>query len=218
VVVVASKGGADQHPAWYLNIKGSQEIAFQIATQAFRATWREPAGAERDKVWGIHGRVFPPYKSYQASNESPDPLVMLTARGAIAVFEGESLMSLDNGRYNGGRARRLAPGWTSKRLTQRAGFSALTAYALAPDGRIYVAQVSGSQISAIDVNTGAVEAIVPMGGSIVAPDDLVFDTEGNLYATEITEDGSASVHPMARHGWFMATFPSPIRSPFTRGS
>jgi len=51
VVVVASKGGADQHPAWYLNIKGSQEIAFQIATQAFRATWREPAGAERDKVW-----------------------------------------------------------------------------------------------------------------------------------------------------------------------
>jgi sugar lactone lactonase YvrE len=61
-----------------------------------------------------------------------------------------------------------------------------------PDGRIYVAQVSGSQISAIDVNTGAVEAISPKGGDIVAPDDLVFDPAGNLYATEITE-GRVSV-------------------------
>src|SRR3546814_20007878 len=56
-----------------------------------------------------------------------------------------------------------------------------------PDGRIYVAQVSGSQVSAIDVNTGAVEAISAMGGDIVAPDDLVFDPQGNMYVTEITE-------------------------------
>ena len=56
----------------------------------------------------------------------------------------------------------------------------------------YVAQVSGSQISAIDVETGAIEAISPMGGDIVGPDDLAFDSEGNLYATEITE-GRVSV-------------------------
>jgi sugar lactone lactonase YvrE len=55
-----------------------------------------------------------------------------------------------------------------------------------------VAQVSGSQISAIDVNSGVIEAISPMGGDIVGPDDLVFDDEGNLYATEITE-GRVSV-------------------------
>jgi sugar lactone lactonase YvrE len=61
-----------------------------------------------------------------------------------------------------------------------------------PDGRIYVAQVSGSQISAINVETGAVEAISPMGSDIVAPDDLAFDPAGNLYATEITE-GRVSV-------------------------
>ncbi len=51
VVICASKGGADHHPAWYLNIRESKELCFQIATQAFRATWREPAGAEREKVW-----------------------------------------------------------------------------------------------------------------------------------------------------------------------
>ena len=42
VVIVASKGGADHHPAWYLNVKDSKELSFQIATQAYRATWREP--------------------------------------------------------------------------------------------------------------------------------------------------------------------------------
>jgi sugar lactone lactonase YvrE len=52
--------------------------------------------------------------------------------------------------------------------------------------------VSGSQISAIDVDSGTVAAISPMGGDIVAPDDLAFDPEGNLYATEITE-GRVSV-------------------------
>ena len=38
VVIVASKGGADQHPAWYVNIRDSDEVEFQIGTQAFRAT------------------------------------------------------------------------------------------------------------------------------------------------------------------------------------
>jgi len=90
VVIVASKGGADQHPAWYLNIKGSQQIAFQIATQAFQATWREPEGAERARVWDFMVGVFPPYKGYQASTSRQIPVVMLSALQPIAVFTGES--------------------------------------------------------------------------------------------------------------------------------
>ena len=79
VVIVASKGGADHHPAWYLNVADSKELSFQIATQAFRATWREPKGAERAKVWDFMVGVFPPYKGYQASTEREIPLVMLSA-------------------------------------------------------------------------------------------------------------------------------------------
>ena len=41
VVICASKGGADSHPAWYLNVVEQDEVEFQIATQAFRGTWRE---------------------------------------------------------------------------------------------------------------------------------------------------------------------------------
>jgi deazaflavin-dependent oxidoreductase (nitroreductase family) len=86
VVIVASKGGADQHPAWYLNITGSQQIDFQIATQAFRGTWRQPVGAERAKVWEFMVGVFPPYKGYQASTSREIPLVMLSALEEIDIF------------------------------------------------------------------------------------------------------------------------------------
>jgi deazaflavin-dependent oxidoreductase (nitroreductase family) len=86
VVVVASKGGADHDPAWYLNIKDSQEIRLQIATQAFRGTWREPKGAERAKVWEFMVGVFPPYKNYQASTSREIPLVMIAADEPIDTF------------------------------------------------------------------------------------------------------------------------------------
>ena len=87
VVIVASKGGADHHPAWYLNIKDSKELCFQIATQAFRGAWREPQGAERAEVWDFMVGIFPPYKQYQASTRREIPLVMLAADEPIDRFK-----------------------------------------------------------------------------------------------------------------------------------
>jgi sugar lactone lactonase YvrE len=101
-------------------------------------------------------------------------------------------MSPQTGRYKAAKPLTLTEGWSLKRLTQPSRLFGANGIRTGPDGRIYVAQVSGSQISAIDVETGAIEAISPMGGDIVAPDDLVFDPDGNLYATEITE-GRVSV-------------------------
>ncbi len=92
-----------------------------------------------------------------------------------------------SGRYTATTSPSLAEGWTLKRLTQPSRLFGANGLRTGPDGRIYVAQVSGSQISAINVDTGAIETISPKGGDIVAPDDLVFDDAGNLYATEITE-------------------------------
>jgi deazaflavin-dependent oxidoreductase (nitroreductase family) len=78
VVIVGSKGGADHHPAWYLNLKDRKDLSFQIATQAYRATWREPQGSERSRVWDFMVGVFPPYKAYQASTKREIPLVMMS--------------------------------------------------------------------------------------------------------------------------------------------
>ncbi|MFP5305886.1 MAG: nitroreductase/quinone reductase family protein [Gammaproteobacteria bacterium] len=86
VVIVASKGGADHHPAWYLNLRESKALDFQIATQAFRATWREPQGAEREHVWAFMVGLFPPYARYQASTTRQIPLVMLSPTESIEPF------------------------------------------------------------------------------------------------------------------------------------
>src|SRR5262249_17758872 len=56
---------------------------------------------------------------------------------------------------------------------------------IGPDSRLYVAQAFGSQVSAIDVTSGAMTTISPVGGPIGAPDDLAFDSRGNLYITEV---------------------------------
>jgi deazaflavin-dependent oxidoreductase (nitroreductase family) len=87
VVIVASKGGADHHPAWYLNVTDCKELSFQIATQAYRATWREPHGAERSKVWDFMVGVFAPFAKYQASTAREIPLVMMSVIEAADRFK-----------------------------------------------------------------------------------------------------------------------------------
>jgi deazaflavin-dependent oxidoreductase (nitroreductase family) len=89
VVVCASKGGADHHPAWYLNLRDMEAVDFQVATQAFRGTWREPLGTERDKVWAFMVDCHPFYANYQAATDRVIPLVMLQAGDAIPVFKPE---------------------------------------------------------------------------------------------------------------------------------
>ena len=104
-------------------------------------------------------------------------------------------MSLQTGRYTAIGPVGLADGWTFERLTQPSQLHGANGIRTGADGRIYVAQVAGSQISAIDPDTGEIETISPMGGTIVAPDDLVFDEKGNLYITEITEARVSMIAP-----------------------
>ncbi len=87
VVICASKGGADEHPEWYLNLIASPDVEFQVATQAFRGTWREPQGGEREKVWAFMQDGFPFYTTYQASTKRVLPLVMMKAVEPIPVFK-----------------------------------------------------------------------------------------------------------------------------------
>jgi len=101
-------------------------------------------------------------------------------------------MSPRQGRYPSATPPSVADGWSLERLTPVSRLFGANGLRLGPDGRIYVAQVSGSQISALDVGTGGLETISPMGSEIVAPDDVAFDSRGDLYATEVM-DGRVSV-------------------------
>ncbi|WP_228822945.1 SMP-30/gluconolactonase/LRE family protein [Nocardia blacklockiae] len=87
-------------------------------------------------------------------------------------------------RYSGTASITLAEGLTLRRLTPPSRLFGANGLRTGPDGRVYVAQVAGSQISALDVTTGDLETVSAKGGDIVAPDDLAFDPDGNLVATE----------------------------------
>lgn len=88
VVIIASKGGADVHPAWYLNITAATEATIQIGGQAFRATWREPAGEERAAIWQFMTGVYPPYRDYQAATNREIPIVCFAPGDEVETLKG----------------------------------------------------------------------------------------------------------------------------------
>ncbi len=90
------------------------------------------------------------------------------------------------GRRSGHDNARAADGWQLSRLTPLSRLHGANGMRTGPDGRIYVAQVPGSKISAINPDSGAIETICPIDGPVTAPDDLVFDDQGNMFITEVT--------------------------------
>lgn len=95
-----------------------------------------------------------------------------------------------NARYTANPA--VAENWTLQQVTGPSRLFGANGLRTGPDGRIYVAQVTGSQISALNLDTGQLETVSAKGGDIIAPDDVAFDPDGNLYATEVM-DGRVSV-------------------------
>ena len=86
----------------------------------------------------------------------------------------------------------VAEGWRLARVTPASRLFGANGLRTGPDGRIYIAQVTGSQISALDPRTGQVGSVSAKGGEIIAPDDVAFDASGNLFATEVM-DGRVSM-------------------------
>ncbi len=77
-----------------------------------------------------------------------------------------------------------AAGWKITRAVRPSPLFGSNGMRLAPDGWLYVTQVFGSQITAINPATGEKKIISPRGGAIVSPDDLDFDSKGVMYVTE----------------------------------
>lgn len=87
VVIVASKGGADVHPGWYWNVKAMDEVTIQIGGQAFRCTWREPIGDERDHTWQFMAGIYPPYRDYQAATDRKIPIIIFRPGDEVEAFK-----------------------------------------------------------------------------------------------------------------------------------
>ena len=82
VVVIASRGGHDEHPAWYLNIEGQPDVAFQIMDREYRGPWRVAKGEERTRIWEMMAAINPLFRGYEGVTAREIPVVMMTAREA----------------------------------------------------------------------------------------------------------------------------------------
>ncbi len=76
-VVVASKGGAPEHPGWYLNMLKTPHVEVQIKGETFHAHPRTAEGEERERLWKQMAVAWPDYDEYQTKTDRKIPVVVL---------------------------------------------------------------------------------------------------------------------------------------------
>jgi proline iminopeptidase len=76
-VIVASNGGAPEHPGWYRNLVKNPLVGVQIEGGHFRARAVVAEGAERERLWALMNGVWPHYAEYQERTERTIPVVVL---------------------------------------------------------------------------------------------------------------------------------------------
>lgn len=76
-LVVASYGGSDKHPQWYLNLVEHPEVRLRVGTERFPARAETLSSAEKERVWPHLVEIFPPYADYQKKTERDIPVIRL---------------------------------------------------------------------------------------------------------------------------------------------
>ena len=78
-VLVASKGGHWNHPAWFLNMEANPEdVQVQVKADVFKVRHRVAEGEERDRLWGLMNEVWPDYEEYQKKTDRQIPVLVLS--------------------------------------------------------------------------------------------------------------------------------------------
>lgn len=78
VVLVASYGGDDQHPAWYLNLQADPNVIITIDGRTFDATARTATAEEKAELWPEITRTYKGYAGYQRRTDREIPVVICT--------------------------------------------------------------------------------------------------------------------------------------------
>jgi deazaflavin-dependent oxidoreductase (nitroreductase family) len=76
-VIVASQGGAPEHPGWYLNLSKDPNVEVQVLDDVFRAHARTATGDERERLWRLANEVWPHYDEYRQRTDREIPVVVL---------------------------------------------------------------------------------------------------------------------------------------------
>src|SRR5450755_3619035 len=73
LIVIGSKGGAETHTWWYLNLLANPLVEVQVGKERFAARARVAAGKERQQIWEHMLTVYPPYAEYQQRTKREIP-------------------------------------------------------------------------------------------------------------------------------------------------
>src|SRR4051794_9803899 len=76
-LIVASKGGADEPPAWYLNLSEDPEVEVEVKDDRFRARARTATPDEKPGMWKTMTATWPAYDEYQTKTDRDIPVVVL---------------------------------------------------------------------------------------------------------------------------------------------
>jgi len=74
-ILVASQGGAPTHPKWYHNLKADPNVEIRDKTKVYAMRVREVVDSvERERLWNIAVKAYPPYQEYQNKTERIIPI------------------------------------------------------------------------------------------------------------------------------------------------
>jgi F420H(2)-dependent quinone reductase len=76
-VVIASKGGADEHPFWYLNLQASPRAEVTVGRETRQVNAREAEGEERERLWRALADLHPGYDKYAQKTTRRIPVLLL---------------------------------------------------------------------------------------------------------------------------------------------
>ena len=79
-VVVASKGGAPEHPGWYANLLANPEATIEVKAQEIPVRATTATGEERSRLWSLMAEVWPAYDDYQKKTDREIPIVVFIRR------------------------------------------------------------------------------------------------------------------------------------------
>jgi len=77
IVIIASNGGSDRHPAWWLNLKDKPEAEVQVGRDAKSVTAEKATGEERERLWRQVVEMYKGYDEYRRMTEREIPVVIL---------------------------------------------------------------------------------------------------------------------------------------------
>jgi deazaflavin-dependent oxidoreductase (nitroreductase family) len=77
LVLVASQGGAPEHPGWYRNLAKQPEVEVQIKSERSRGRARTAEGEERERLWRLMADIWPHYDEYQTRTDRRIPVVVI---------------------------------------------------------------------------------------------------------------------------------------------